>query len=380
MAHLKSTKRGRTGAAAPVLCAGIEAPAVSEHSFTTPPSAGAAPTARRGVSSEIRGKLDRALARFLPAYVVTDAEYKVLEIHGNAGRYFELAPGGARLDLLPMLREGLLRPVRRTLHAAGLCGATVCTHDIPVRTNSGSEKVHIEVTPLHAHDKNWFVVIFEPAAAPRTPAGSGHRDGKPELRVPRAHAQVTRMQREVARLRELLRMAIKQQETASGELKCANEEVQSANEELQSINEELETSREQLQSSNDELLHVNEQLLNRTLELSAINSELSGMLSSVHVSIVLVDSEARIKRFTTAAQHVFNLIPTDVGRPLQDLSLSLLFRPSLHTQLREVIDCGADKIFDAEDKAGNRYSIRLRPYLNESNHIDGAAIVALELS
>ena len=374
MSHLNAKNGARTHDPALPPVAAIGASVASEHA--------AAPrnTSASGFSSDLRSKVKRILARFMPAYVVIDGDLRVQEFHGNAGRYFELAPGGADLSLVTMLREGLLKPVRRSLHAANLCGETVRAQDIEVRTNCGTEKIDIEVTPLHVGSKNWVVLIFEPAST-RTTADSGHcaQTHQPKISS-RARAQVVRMRQEVACLRESLRVAIRQQETTNGELSCANDEVQSANEELQSINEELETSREQLQSSNDELMHVNEQLLNRTLELSAINSELSGMLSSVHISIVLVDSEARIKRFTTAAQRLFNLIPADVGRPLQDLNLSLLFRPSLHTQLREVIDSGANKVFDVEDKTGNRYSIRLWPYLNESNRIDGAAIVALELS
>jgi two-component system CheB/CheR fusion protein len=184
------------------------------------------------------------------------------------------------------------------------------------------------------------------------------------------------MRRALAQLQESLRLAVGQQERTNGELHSANEEVQSANEELQSINEELETSREQLQSSNEQLQSVNEELLNRSLELSAVNVELNGLLASIQIPVVLVDAGLRIRRFTAAAQHLFNLLPADIGRPVEDLNL-VFSCPMLSAHLRDVIDCGANKEFDVEDKTGSRFSIRLRPYHNEGSAIDGASIITL---
>ena len=185
------------------------------------------------------------------------------------------------------------------------------------------------------------------------------------------------MRQELAQLRESLRLAMQQQERTNGQLQSANEEVQTAYEELQNINEELEASREQLQTSNDELVTVNDALLRRSIELTETNSELTCMLASMHIAVLIVDRELRIRRFSSAAQGIFKLLPTDVGRPMQDLKLDLSC-PDLHARTREVIEIGAMKNLDLQDRDGRSYSLRVRPYWSEAKRIDGAAIVAID--
>ena len=364
-------QRSRRTAAAPGPMAGqIETALVSEHHRAMLQNDGSTQGTRSGVPLEVRHEVDHVISRFAPPHVIIDSDYAVLEIHGNAGRYFELAPGRASLNLLTMLREGLAKPLRATLYAANLCGTAVRTANIKVKTNDGPERIDIEATPLSAHGKTWFVVVFDTA---QESLGAAQSRSKGKARPDVANIE---LRRELARLQMSLRAAIEEQECTNGELQSANEEVQAANEELQSINEELEVSREQLQSSNDQLLSVNEDLLNRSIELHALNAELASLLASAQIAIVLVDTELRIKHFTSSAQHMFNLIPADVGRPLQDLSL-VFSGTDLHAQLRDVIESGANKRFDVQDRTGSHYSMRLQPYLNEGNKIDGASIVTM---
>src|SRR4029079_4326231 len=127
------------------------------------------------------------------------------------------------------------------------------------------------------------------------------------------------------------------QEAANEELQSANEEVQSTNEELQSINEELETSKEEIQSSNEELATVNEELQNRNLELSQSNNDLTNLLASVQLAIVMLGPDLRIRRFTPAAEKLFNLVASDVGRALADINLPIVVE-DFASLLQRVID------------------------------------------
>ena len=116
-----------------------------------------------------------------------------------------------------------------------------------------------------------------------------------------------------------LRSIIEEQEATNEELQSANEEILSSNEELQSTNEELETAKEELQATNEELITVNEELQDRNVELTKANSDLTNLIDSVDVVCVMLDSNLLIRRFTSAAQKVLNLIPADVGRPIGDI-------------------------------------------------------------
>ena len=100
------------------------------------------------------------------------------------------------------------------------------------------------------------------------------------------------------------------------ELTSANEELQSANEELQSTNEELDTSKEELQSVNEELSTVNTELQRKIDALTNANDDMQNLLASIEVGTVFVDAELRIQRYTAAATGIINLIPSDIGRPL----------------------------------------------------------------
>ena len=340
---------------------------------------GAARSDRSPASSEIVGSLKRVLSRFVPAHVVINSKHEVVQFQGNAGRYLELAPGGANLNLFPMLRPGLMGPLRTTLRAANERRATARKRNVRVQTNSGVESVNIEITPLQGQGKkDWFVIVFAPTDPAERSSASAHDAHMPAPKAARDGSEVLRMREQLAEMRESLRMAIRQQDQTSSELRSANEDVQSANEELQSINEELETSLGELQTNNDQLMTVNEGLIERAAALAALNSELQSLLASLHVAAVVVESDLSIKCFTVAAEAVFNLSPGDVGRPLRQLSLGLSC-PELEARLRETLNTGNAQKLEAHDKRGNRYSVRLRPYANGQKQIEGVTIVAIDL-
>src|SRR5262249_891948 len=65
---------------------------------------------------DVQKEADRVvLARYAPVGVVVDENLTVLQFRGRTGPYLEPAPGAASLDLLKMLREGLLGEVRAAL-------------------------------------------------------------------------------------------------------------------------------------------------------------------------------------------------------------------------------------------------------------------------
>src|SRR6202012_4464256 len=124
------------------------------------------------------------------------------------------------------------------------------------------------------------------------------------------------LDRELERLKSHLRDTVEQYEASTEEMKASNEELQAMNEELRSATEELETSREELQSSNEELSTVNTELKIMVDELGYATSDLHNLMGATAIAIVFLDRDLRIMRFTQLAVGLFNLIPTDIGRPL----------------------------------------------------------------
>jgi two-component system CheB/CheR fusion protein len=193
----------------------------------------------------------------------------------------------------------------------------------------------------------------------------------------RDQERLRRLQEELAASREYLQSIIQDLEAANEELQSANEEILSSNEELQSTNEELDTAKEELQSTNEELNTVNEELQGRNEELSRVNSDLLNLLGSVEIAIVMVTSDLRVRRFTPMAERVLNLLPHDVGRRISDIKPNIEV-PDLEKLIIEVIDRVMIKELDVQDRTGKSYLLRIRPYKNADNRIDGAVLALFE--
>ena len=80
------------------------------------------------------------------------------------------------------------------------------------------------------------------------------------------------------------------------------------------------TSKEELQSLNEELTALNGQL-QETLERQRTTSDdLQNVLYSTNVATLFLDRNLNIRFFTPATKAQFNVIPSDIGRPLADLN------------------------------------------------------------
>ncbi|HEX5050237.1 MAG TPA: chemotaxis protein CheB [Planctomycetota bacterium] len=335
--------------------------------------------ARPRDAADLPREADRLLLhRFAPPGVVVSPALDILQYRGDTGPYLAPAPGKASLNLLKMLREGLLVAVRAAVLRAGESGAPVRQEGIRVKSTDGNRAVAIEVIPLEVHDRakdKGFLVLFDEAGAANAQARS--------LREPAAAIDAdtdsSRLEQELAATRAYLQSVIEQQEIANEELQSANEEVQSANEELQSTNEELETSKEEIQSSNEELATVNDELNNRNADLHRINDDLVNLMGSGQMAVVMLGSDLRVRRFTPLAEKLFNLIPADVGRRLVDIKLNFVDLPDVEALLHEVLHTVAPQEHDVRDKRGRWYSLRVRPYRTSDERIDGLVMVLVDV-
>ena len=257
------------------------------------------------------------LEKHVPACVVINAEGDVLYIHGHTGRYLEPAAGEPSGSIFKMAREGLrlelTSGVRKTLAQKEV----VRYENLRVRTNGGASLVNLTIEPMSGPDavKGVLLVLFEDV--PASDEGVNATGAEP---IADREQRIADLDRELSAKEEYLRTTVEELETSNEELKSTNEEMQSSNEELQSTNEELETSREELQSVNEELVTVNSELQQKIEELSRANNDMNNMLAGTGIGTLFVDQQLRIQRFTPAVTAIMNLIPTDVGRPLSDIT------------------------------------------------------------
>jgi two-component system, chemotaxis family, CheB/CheR fusion protein len=314
------------------------------------------------------------LERFAPPSVIVDGAFQILRSQGKTAPFLELPSGDATLDLLRMVRPGLLVPLRSALHEVRSDGGTVRRDAVEVRNEDARRTVNIEVSRIGAADNPHFLVLFENAEA-----AAANPSPAPGMSTGNQQTAVEQLQVELSETRADLQAVIQELEAANEELQSANEEILSSNEELQSTNEELDTAREELQATNEELGTVNDELQGRNTELGRANSDLLNLLDSVDVAIVMVTSDLKIRRFTKAAERTLNLIPSDVGRPIGHIKPNIGF-PDLESVLRDSVERSITREREVQDSEGRSYHAVIRPYTNLSNRIDGAVLALFNVS
>src|SRR5437588_11765822 len=315
------------------------------------------------------------LSAYAPAAVVIDQDMRVQQFRGRTELFLEHAPGPATFNLLQLARPALVPDLRTTIRHAIKTNKPARKERAKVKLGGKTCEINIQAVPFRtpASDKPWMLVIFE-----ETTKGT-----KPEKRL-RAlgktapEREVGELRRELAAAKESLQAIIEEQEATNEELKSSNEEIESSNEELQSTNEELETAKEELQSTNEELTTLNEELSNRNLEMMQVTGELNNLLASIQMPIVMVDNALTVRRATPAARAAFNILPTDIGRPLSELRPNIDV-PDLENILREVIETLGTRERKVTDKDGRKYSLRVRPDRTTDNKIDGAVLTLIDI-
>ena len=190
--------------------------------------------------------------------------------------------------------------------------------------------------------------------------------------------RLPKLENELAATKEYLQTVIAEHGRTNEDLGTANEELVSGNEELQSMNEELETAKEELQSINEELTTVNDELQIRNHEVTQVNGDLVNLLTTVDIPILILDSQRRIRRFTPKARHILNVLPTDVGRPFEDIKTNIDVADLDH-QIAEVIETMTVKESEVQDREGHWYRLQIRPYKTTDNRIDGAILSLFDI-
>src|SRR6266550_3830586 len=309
------------------------------------------------------------LSTYAPAAVVVDHNFLVQQFRGRTDLFLEHTPGPATLNLIQLARPNLVPDLRATIRRAIKTDKPARAERAKVTLRGKNYEINIQVVPFKSPgvDKSWFLVIFDESTSGTKRERLLHVLGKTS-----AQSEATELRRELAASKDSLQTIIEEHEATNEELKAANEEIESSNEELQSTNEELETAKEELQSTNEELTTLN-------LEMMQMTNELKNLLASIQMPIVMVDNALTVRRATPAAREAFNILPTDIGRPLGQLRPNIDV-PDLENILRDVIDTLSTRERKVTDKEGREYSLRVRPYRTTDNKIDGAVLTLVDIN
>lgn len=307
--------------------------------------------------------------------MLVNEAHDVVHLSERAGRYLEFGGGEPSQHLLRIVRPELRIELHSALYQAAHLRVPVDARGLQVNLGDRTVRLNLRVRPVVGDDepaRGYFLVLFEEVPDDGTEPVS--------TAVPVRDGEAARqLEHEMRRIKSQLQAAVERRDTQAEELKASNEELQAMNEELRSSTEELETSKEELQSVNEELRTVNQELKIKVEEQAQAADNIQNLISSSDIGTIFLDRQLRIKLFTPRVRDVFHLIPTDLGRPLSDISSSLL-SGELTAVVERVLDRLERVDRELETRPGQWHLMRVVPYRTADDRIDGVVLTFVDIT
>jgi two-component system CheB/CheR fusion protein len=312
------------------------------------------------------------LDRYALAAVVVTRTGEIVHLLGPTHEYLVRPPGPLTHNLFEQARDGLQptlwAAVRKAIREDG-----PVTVSASLRRGEDSRRARITAEPLKGSPvtKGLILISFQSddeGMVPGAPSGSCADES-----VAAGEPPIGQLEWELERTRRQLLHTIEQLETTNEELMAANQEATSANEELQSTNEELRTSKDELETLNERLNTINAELEAKVDELERTGNDLDNLLVSTNVPTIFLDSGFRVRRFTPAATRLFNLLPSDIDRPLADV-VPRFTDPDLLRDAAIVLDRLSPVCKEIRTHDRQWYMREILPYRTREHRIEGVVL------
>ena len=185
------------------------------------------------------------------------------------------------------------------------------------------------------------------------------------------HQRISLLEHNLQSSEESLQSTIEELETSNEELQSTNEELMSSNEELQSTNEELHSVNEELYTVSSEHQRKNEELVERETDLHVLLEE--SRIGTIHL-----DENLCLRRYTKNARSVFNILPQDIGRPINHITV--------RASDQDVIGM-VQRVSKEQETQENRieidsefYLLRVMPYKSNDLTAPGVLITVIDVT
>ncbi|MEA2117533.1 CheR family methyltransferase [Halovibrio sp. HP20-50] len=351
----------------------LEMPGPSRRHRSYPLQESAVTPAMAGGDSLSRSVESLLALQFAPPAVVVNDRGEVVYVHGRTGRFLEPASGPVRNQLLEMARPGLRVTLSQALERVASGDADHVSEEVLVQTNDDAELIRLEVqlirSPKALAGYRLVALHLVPVSAEVTTSNTSFKPITSSEGTDNDGVEAS-LKRKLEALSQEKQDAVQEVQAANQALQTLNEELQSMNEELQSSNEELEAAKEEVESLNQELRSVNAELNIRVDDLTEVNDDLKNILDSTHLATLFLDEELNIKRFTPPVQRLIAIRPSDIGRPLSELSTKLNY-DALLEDADAVLDSLSPKEIKVQTNSGRWYLLRIQPYRSTRNVIRG---------
>jgi two-component system CheB/CheR fusion protein len=312
------------------------------------------------------------IEQYAPPSVLINRAGEVVHVSKTAGKYLRYPAGEPSHDLVALIIPELRLELRTALFQVQQSGSDAETRPVSVERDGERSNIALTMRVIANESlQNQFILILFNESATNIQIDHQGESGTSFI--------AKQLENELFVTKGQLQTTIEQYETSAEELKASNEELQAINEELRSTTEELETSKEELQSINEELITVNHELKIKVDETGKSNDDLQNFISATEIATIFVDRSMRIKRYTPRSADIFKLIPTDIGRPLLDISHRLDY-PVLEEDAARVFESLRPCEREVKSDAGNRYIARLIPYRTNEDQISGLVLTFIDIT
>ncbi|MBF0407280.1 MAG: PAS domain-containing protein [Candidatus Riflebacteria bacterium] len=306
---------------------------------------------------------DILLKKHIPPGVITDEKLNIIHYFGNVFEYLKTPEGRADQNLLAMADGSLRIALNSAFQQAEKSSADIVIRNVKIKREDSEFLINLTISPLFdernpvRHYHAYFDKLFrqDHLSDSTQKIECGDFDSVKHLRQ-----HIENLELELHSTRENLQAAV--------------EEVQSSNEELLSTNEELLASNEELQSTNEELHSVNAEFERKNVELKHLNSDHENLLSSMETGVIFLDRNLRIRKYNSSAAVFFNLLPQDIGRPIDHITYNLTDHDGLLKSVKSVLSVTLPAEKEEKTRTGRWLLIKILPFRNESGQIEGVVI------
>ncbi|HUQ05101.1 MAG TPA: chemotaxis protein CheB [Kofleriaceae bacterium] len=318
-------------------------------------------TRRLGADPLMLQTYDQLLDRFMPPGFLIDEERILVDSFAGAEKILRLRRRRPSTNILDLLDDELRSVVAGAIQRAFKELKRISYSGVRIPTETGEIRCTVVAEPMvHPRTNVRHVLLTFPdfgneEASTRPPPEPVAADAPST--IPAAMANKERLdglEAELTYTKETLQATIE-------ELETSNEEMQATNEELVASNEELQSTNEELHSVNEELYTVNAEYQQKIQELKELNTDMAHLLEGTDVGTVFLDSDLRIRRFTSQIAGVFRFQKYDVGREIRDFSHNIV-RPALMDEIEQVRRKGNLIEDEVRDRDGKPFFLRILPY------------------
>ncbi|MBY0491303.1 MAG: PAS domain-containing protein [Gemmatimonadaceae bacterium] len=299
--------------------------------------------------------------------VVLDAEFQLLHTFGDVSTLLKVPAGRSTLEIFKLLPRPLSAALRAALGRIAKEHREIIYEGIELQSNEPTVTLHVRPLDVGPDRTRAYVIFFQSGPVPLTgkTADTLAADESTALRL-------TQLEHELQYTKENLQATIEELETSNEELQATNEELLASNEELQSTNEEL-------QSVNEELQTVNAEYQEKIAELISLNNDIENLLRTTGVGTLFVDEGLRIRKFTDAALRLLNVMPQDIGRPLEHIAAKVP-GVDLVGMCRRVMQGQGAESHDLVASDGTHLHVKVLPYLTGDVGVHGVIVSVIDVT